>query len=87
MQSYIIRFNNTFNNNAKKTCEYINQLEKIDHFDFRSGLKNIIPYLSSKLNISEKEFYNCYLKVKDSFAKLTDDVILVKKVMEYIQSY
>ena len=24
-----------FNNNAKKTCEYINQLEKIDHFDFR----------------------------------------------------
>lgn len=68
-----------FNNNDKKTCEYINQLEKIDHFNFRSGLKNIIPYLSSKLNISEKEFYNCYLKVKDSFAKLTDDVILVKK--------
>ena len=68
-----------FNNNDKKTCEYIDQLEKIDHFDFRSGLKNNIPYLSSKLNISEKEFYNCYLKVKDSFAKLTDDVILVKK--------
>ena len=68
-----------FNNNDKKTCEYIDQLEKIDHFDFRSGLKNNIPYLSSKLNISEKEFYNCYLRVKDSFAKLTDDVILVKK--------
>ena len=26
-----------FNNNDKKTCEYINQLEKIDHFNFRSG--------------------------------------------------
>ena len=43
-----------FNNNAKKTCEYINQLEKIDHFDFRSGLKNIIPYLSSKFKYFRK---------------------------------
>ena len=68
-----------FNNNDKKTCEYIEQLKKIDHFNFRSGLKNNIPYLSSKLNTSEKEFYECYLRVKDSFAKLTDDVVLVKK--------
>lgn len=68
-----------FNCNDKKTCEFIEQLEKVDNFSFRSGLKNNIPYLSSKLNILEKDFYNCYLRVKDSFLKLTDDVILVKK--------
>ena len=68
-----------FNCNDKKTCEFIEQLEKVDNFSFRSGLKNNIPYLSSKLNILEKDFYKCYLRVKDSFSKLTDDVILVKK--------
>ena len=52
-----------FNNNDKKTCEYIDQLEKIDHFDFRSGLKNNIPYLSSKLNISEKEIPTVLLNI------------------------
>ena len=68
-----------FNCNDKKTCEFIEQLEKVDNFSIRSGLKNNIPYLSSKLNILEKDFYKCYLRVKDSFSKLTDDVILVKK--------
>lgn len=68
-----------FNCNDKKTCEFIEQLKKVDNFSFRSGLKNNIPYLSSKLNILEKDFYKCYLRVKDSFSKLTDDVILVKK--------
>ena len=68
-----------FNCNDKKTCEFIEQLEKVDNFSFRSGLKNNIPYLSSELNILEKDFYKCYLRVKDSFSKLTDDVILVKK--------
>ena len=68
-----------FNCNDKKTCEFIEQLAKVDNFSFRSGLKNNIPYLSSKLNILEKDFYKCYLRVKDSFSKLTDDVILVKK--------
>ncbi|MGN8657847.1 DNA-protecting protein DprA [Catenibacterium mitsuokai] len=68
-----------FNCNDKKTCEFIEQLEKVDNFSFRSGLKNNIPYLSSKLNILEKDFYKCYLRVKDCFSKLTDDVILVKK--------
>ena len=68
-----------FNCNDKKTCEFIEQLEKVDNFSFRSGLKNNIPYLSSKLNILEKDFYKCCLRVKDSFSKLTDDVILVKK--------
>ena len=68
-----------FNCNDKKTCEFIEQLEKVDNFSFRSGLKNNSPYLSSKLRNLEKDFYKCYLRVKDSFSKLTDDVILVKK--------
>lgn len=68
-----------FNNNDKKTCAFIEQIEKFHSFHFRSGLKVNIPFLSSQLNITEKDFYICYLNVKNSFAKLTDDVILVKK--------
>jgi DNA processing protein len=68
-----------FNNNDKKTCAFIEQLEQFKSFNFRSGLKINIPLLSSQLNITEKEFYSCYIKVKESFSKLTDDVILVKK--------
>lgn len=68
-----------FNNNDKKTCAFIDQIEQFHSFNFRSGLKVNIPFLSSQLNVTEKEFYACYIKVKDSFAKLTDDVILVKK--------
>lgn len=68
-----------FNNNDKKTCAFIEQIEKFHSFHFRSGLKVNIPFLSSQLNITEKDFYTCYLNVKNSFAKLTDDVILVKK--------
>ena len=68
-----------FNNNDKKTCAFIDQIEQFHSINFRSGLKVNIPFLSSQLNVTEKEFYACYIKVKDSFAKLTDDVILVKK--------
>jgi DNA processing protein len=68
-----------FNNNDKKTCVFIEQLEQFKSFNFRSGLKTNILLLSSQLNITEKEFYSCYIKVKESFSKLTDDVILVKK--------
>lgn len=68
-----------FNNNDRKTSEFINQIEITDSFHFRSGLQVNIPLLSSLLNTTEKEFYAQYVKVKDSFAKLTDDVILVKK--------
>ena len=68
-----------FNCNDKKTCEFIEQLEKVDNFSFRSGLKNNIPYLSSNPPPPPPPPYKCYLRVKDSFSKLTDDVILVKK--------
>lgn len=68
-----------FNNNDKKTCTFIDQIKRLHSFNFRAGLKINIPFLSSKLNVTEKEFYACYKKVKDSFSKLTDDVILVKK--------
>lgn len=65
-----------FNCNDKRTCQFIAQL---DHFNYRSGLLHNIPYLSSQLCISEKDFYNTYLIVKDSFKTLTADIVLVKK--------
>ena len=65
-----------FNCNDKKTSQFITQL---DHFNYRSGLIHNIPYLSSQLCISEKDFYHTYLRVKDSFKTLPEDVILVKK--------
>lgn len=68
-----------FNYNDKKTCEFIKQIEITHAFNYRTGLQTNIPLLSSLLNTTEKEFYSQYIKVKDSFAKLTDDVILVKK--------
>ena len=68
-----------FNNNDKRTCEFIKQIEASHDFHFRKGLKTNIPLLSSLLNITEKDFYSRYVIVKDSFAKLSDDVILVKK--------
>ena len=68
-----------FNNNDKKTCEFIHQIEETHNFDFHEGLKKNIPILSKLLNTADKEFYARYGMVKDSFANLTDDVILVKK--------
>lgn len=68
-----------FNNNDKKTCEFIHQIEEIHDFDFHEGLKKNIPILSNLLNTTDKEFYARYGMVKDSFANLTNDVILVKK--------
>ena len=65
-----------FNCNDKKTNQFITQL---DHFNYRSGLVHNIPYLSSQLHISEKDFYHTYLRVKQSFKTLPEDVILVKK--------
>ena len=32
-----------------------------------------------QLHVSEKDFYHAYLRVKDSFKTLPEDVILVKK--------
>ena len=68
-----------FNNNDKKTCEFIYQIEETHCFSFRIKLKMNIPLLSKLLNTTDKEFYACYGMVKDSFANLTNDVILVKK--------
>lgn len=68
-----------FNNNDKKTCEFIHQIKETHNFDFHEGLKKNIPLLSNLLNTTDKEFYACYGMVKDSFANLTNDVILVKK--------
>lgn len=68
-----------FNNNDKRTCEFIDELIEQDNFSYHNKLTYNIPYLSSKLNVSGEEFYKCYTRVKNSFANLTDDVILVKK--------
>ena len=68
-----------FNNNDKKTCEFIHQIEETHNFDFHEGLKKNIPILSNLLNTTDKEFYARYGMVKKSFANLTNNVILVKK--------
>ena len=68
-----------FNNNDKKACEFIHQIEETHNFDFHEGLKKNIPILSKLLNTTDKEFYARYGMVKDGFANLTNDVILVKK--------
>lgn len=68
-----------FNNNDKKTCEFIHQIGETHCFSFQNGLKMNIPLLSKLLNTTDKEFYARYGMVKKSFANLTNDVILVKK--------
>ena len=68
-----------FNNNDKKTCEYIQKIEETHKFDYHEGLKKNIPLLSNLLNTTDKEFYTCYGMVKDSFANLTNDVFFSKK--------
>lgn len=68
-----------FNNNDKKTMRFIEQIESTNNFNYRNGLKNNIPLLSKLLNVSDTEFYNQYIRVKNSFLSLTDDVFLVKK--------
>lgn len=57
-----------FNNNDKKTCEFIHQIEETHGFSFQNGLKMNIPLLSKLLNTTDKEFYACYGMVKKSFA-------------------
>lgn len=68
-----------FNNNDKKTAEFIYQIEETHGFSFQNGLKMNIPLLSKLLNTTDKELYARYGMVKKSFANLTNDVILVKK--------
>lgn len=76
-----------FNNNDKKTCEFIHQIEETHGFSFQNGLKMNVPLLSKLLNTTDKEFYACYGMVKKSFANLTNDVILVKKGIKLILNY
>ena len=68
-----------FNNNDKRTCQFIEQIQKVNNFDFHRGLPINIPLLSSLLKVSEKDFYNKYTRVKESFLSLPNDVVLVKK--------
>lgn len=68
-----------FNNNDKKTSQFIEQIKQFNDFDFRAGLKNNIPKLSSLLQVTDKEFYETYIRVKTSFQQLTSDIILLHK--------
>ena len=68
-----------FNNNDKKTCKFIEQIQNENGFDFRAGLTNNIPFLSNLLKINDKEFYDKYVFVKKSFQQLTSDVYLIQK--------
>ena len=68
-----------FNNNDKKTCEFIEIIKNSHSFKYSSGLKENIPLLSSLLNITDVMFYETYQKVKESFQSLSSDVILSKK--------
>lgn len=68
-----------FNNNDKKTCEFIEQIKEFNNFNFRDKLTNNIPKLSSILQVTEREFYETYIRVKTSFQQLTSDVILLSK--------
>ena len=68
-----------FNNNDKKTGQFIEQIKQFNDFDFRAGLKNNSPKLASLLQVTDKEFYETYKRVKTSFQQLTSDVILLHK--------
>lgn len=68
-----------FNNNNKKTCEFVELIKKSHSFKFSSGLKENIPLLSSLLNTTDVKFYETYQMVKESFQSLSSDVVLSKK--------
>ncbi|MEG0408398.1 MAG: DNA-protecting protein DprA [Bacilli bacterium] len=68
-----------FNYNDKKTMKFLDDIVNFNHFDMRAGLKNNIPVLSNLLKTTEKEFYDTYVFVKDSFRSLTEDVVLIKR--------
>ena len=68
-----------FNNNDKKTMNFIDQIKSAYHFDFKNKLVDNIPLLSKALQVSDKDFYNQYLKVKNSFLTLDENVVITKK--------
>lgn len=68
-----------FNQNDKKTTQFIKQMKETQQFSFHQKLTENIPLLSHALQTSEKEFYNQYIKVKNSFLLLDEDVVITKK--------
>lgn len=68
-----------FNNNDKKTCDFIEIIKNSHSFKYSSGLKENIPLLSSLLNTTDTKFYETYQMVKESFQSLSSDVVLSKK--------
>ncbi len=60
MRFFIIRYSSIFNNNDKRTCEFINQIKVFKNFNFRSGLQVNIPLLAGALNVTDQDFYNKY---------------------------
>ncbi|MBM6842182.1 DNA-protecting protein DprA [[Clostridium] spiroforme] len=68
-----------FNNNDKKTMNFIDQIKSAYQFDFKNKLVDNIPLLAKALQVSDKDFYNQYLKVKNSFLTLDQDTIIIKK--------
>ena len=68
-----------FNNNDKKTCEFIEIIKNSHSFKYSSGLKENIPLLSSLLNTTDAKFYETYQMVKESFQSLSSDVVLSRK--------
>lgn len=68
-----------FNYNDKKTCQFIEQIQIAKSFNYTDGLVTNIPKLASILKITDKEFYDTYTRVKQSFLQLSSDVILLHK--------
>ena len=68
-----------FHQSDKKTIEFLQQIEQFYQFDFHAGLKVNIPFLAAQLKTTDQAFYDCYVKVKKSFAMLPADVKILKK--------
>lgn len=68
-----------FNQNDRRTSQFIEQIKKTHDFSFSNKLTQNIPLLSNTLQTNEKEFYERYIKIKNSFILLDGDVIITKK--------
>ncbi|WP_296877948.1 DNA-protecting protein DprA [Thomasclavelia sp.] len=68
-----------FNQNDRRTSQFIEQIKETHDFSFSNKLTQNIPLLSNTLQTNEKEFYERYIKVKNSFILLDGDVIITKK--------
>lgn len=68
-----------FNQNDRRTSQFIEQIKETHDFSFSNKLTQNISLLSNTLQTNEKEFYERYIKVKNSFILLDGDVIITKK--------